>query len=134
MHSVNKLDELPERAAAVLHFDPAAAIAAPENAEVLSAESAPKVLELFAAKIAAEPEPIEAARFKALIKEVQKEGGVKGPELFHPIRILLTGAQSGPEFDKLVPLMEEGARLKLPRPVLSVKQRVAAFLQAKAQS
>ena len=134
VHSVNKLDELPERAAAVLHFDAGAAIAAPENALVLSAESAPKVLELFATKIGAEPEPIEAARFKALIKEVQKEGGVKGPELFHPIRILLTGAQSGPEFDRLVPLMEEGASLKLPRPVLSVKQRVAAFLQAKAQS
>ncbi len=69
------------------------------------------MLDAFAAKIAAEPEPIEAARFKALIKEVQKESGVKGPALFHPIRILLTGVQSGPEFDKLVPLMEEGARL-----------------------
>ena len=126
---MNKLDELPERAAAVLHFDAAAAIAAPENAAVLSAESTPEVLELFAAKIAAEPEPIAAARFKALIKEVQKESGVKGPELFHPIRILLTGVQSGPEFDRLVPLMEEGARLELPRPVLSVKQRVAAWMQ-----
>jgi len=52
-------------------------------------------------------------RFKALIKEVQKESGVKGPALFHPIRILLTGVPSGPEFDKLVPLMEEGARLAL---------------------
>ena len=64
---------------------------------------------------------------------MQKESGVKGPELFHPIRIALTGAQSGPEFDRLVPLMEEGASIKLPRPVLSVKQRVAAFLQARAQ-
>jgi len=133
VHSVNKLDELPERAVAVLHFDAAAAIAVPENAAVLSAESASKVLELFASKIAAEPEPIAAPRFKALIKEVQKESGVKGPELFHPIRIALTGAQSGPEFDRLVPLMEEGATLKLPRPVLSVKQRVAAFLQGRAQ-
>ncbi len=130
MHSVNKLDELPERAAAVLHFDPAAALAAPENADVLSAPASRKVLEAFAAKIAAEPEPIAAERFKALVKEVQKETGVKGPALFHPIRILLTGVQSGPEFDKLVPLMEEGARLALPQPVLSVKQRVAAFLEA----
>ncbi len=129
VHSVNKLDELPERAAAVLHFDPAAASAAAENAEVLSAPTTQTVLDAFAAKIAAEPEPIEAARFKALIKEVQKESGVKGPALFHPIRILLTGVQSGPEFDKLVPLMEEGAQLALPRPVLSVKQRLAAWLQ-----
>jgi glutamyl-tRNA synthetase/nondiscriminating glutamyl-tRNA synthetase len=129
VHSVNKLDELPERAASVLHFDPAAAIAAPENAEVLSAPTTKPVLDVFAAKLAAETEPIEAARFKALIKEVQKESGVKGPALFHPIRILLTGVQSGPEFDRLVPLMEEGARLALPRPILSVKQRVAAWMQ-----
>jgi glutamyl/glutaminyl-tRNA synthetase len=85
------------------------------------------VLQSFSTKLSAEPEPIEAARFKALIKEVQKETGIKGPALFHPIRILLTGAQSGPEFDKLVPLMEEGAKLRLS---LSVKQRVAAW-QAK---
>jgi glutamyl-tRNA synthetase/nondiscriminating glutamyl-tRNA synthetase len=134
VHSVNKLDELPERAAPVLHFDAAEFLAAPENAAVLNAESAPKVLDLFSAKIAAEPHPIEAPRFKALIKEVQKETGVKGPELFHPIRIMLTGAQSGPEFDRLVPLMEEGSALALPRPVPSVKQRVAAFLHARQKA
>jgi nondiscriminating glutamyl-tRNA synthetase len=130
--SVNKLDELPARAAAVLHFDAPSALASAENLEVLSAPtSPPKVLDAFAAKIAAELEPMAAARFKALVKEVQKETGAKGPALFHPIRILLTGAQSGPEFDKLVPLMEEGSRLPLQQPILSVKQRVAAFLEAR---
>jgi nondiscriminating glutamyl-tRNA synthetase len=128
--SVNKLDELPERAGSVLRFDAAAALATPENAEVLSAPATGTVLDAFAAKIAAEPEPIAAVRFKALIKEVQKETGVKGPALFHPIRITLTGALSGPEFDKLVPLMEEGSRLTLPKPIPSVKQRVTDFLRA----
>jgi nondiscriminating glutamyl-tRNA synthetase len=132
--SVNKLDELPERAAAVFDYDAAAFFSSPENQAVLSAESAKRVLDSFTAKIAAETEPIEAARFKAIVKEVQKETGVKGPELFHPIRILLTGAQSGPEFDKLVPLMEEGARLPLSNRVLSVKQRAAAWTTVKASS
>jgi glutamyl-tRNA synthetase/nondiscriminating glutamyl-tRNA synthetase len=134
VHSVNKLDELPERAASVLNFDPAAALAAPENREVLAADTTKTVLDAFAAKVSAEAEPIEAVRFKALIKEVQKETGVKGPALFHPIRILLTGVQSGPEFDKLVPLMEEGARLALPRPILSVKQRLVAWIETQQQS
>jgi len=128
--AVNKLDELPERAASVLHFDAAAALAAPENAEALSAPTTPNVLGVFTTKIAAEGEPFSAERFKALIKEVQKETGVKGPALFHPIRIVLTGVASGPEFDKLVPLMEEGARLGLPKPILSVKQRVEAWGRA----
>jgi nondiscriminating glutamyl-tRNA synthetase len=130
--SVSKLDELPERAASLLRHD-ITAMSAPENAAVLSAESAARVLDLFAAKIAAEAGAITAARFKAIVKEVQKESGVKGPELFHPIRILLTGAQSGPEFDKLVPLMEEGATLALPRPVPGIKQRAADWAQVKAQ-
>ncbi len=128
-HSVNKLDELPERAGPVLKFDPAAALAAGENEEVLKAETTGKVLEAFAAKIAAEAEPVSAERFKAMIKEVQKEAGIKGPALFHPIRIMLTGAQSGPEFDKLVPLMEEGSRV-LPGTIAGVKQRVKAFMEA----
>ena len=34
---------------------------------------------------------------------------------------------------KLVPLMEEGARLALPRPLPGVKQRTLAWGQAKAQ-
>jgi len=42
--------------------------------------------------------------------------------------------QSGPEFDKLVPLMEEGARLALPRPILSVKQRLVAWIETQQQS
>jgi len=130
-HAVNKLDELPERAAPVLQFDAEAALAAAENAEVLTAPTTGTVLEAMAAKIAVEAEPVEAARFKALIKEVQKETGVKGPALFHPIRIMLTGQQSGPEFDRLVPLMEEGARLALPKHVLSVKERVAGFMAAR---
>jgi glutamyl/glutaminyl-tRNA synthetase len=58
---------------------------------------------------------------------------VKGKDLFHPIRIVLTGSHSGPEFDKLIPLMEEGAQLKLPTHVLSVKERVDAFQSARGK-
>jgi glutamyl-tRNA synthetase/nondiscriminating glutamyl-tRNA synthetase len=51
--------------------------------------------------------------------------------LFHPIRIVVTGSHSGPEFDKLVPLIEEGAQLKLPTHVMSIKERVEAFQNAR---
>jgi glutamyl-tRNA synthetase/nondiscriminating glutamyl-tRNA synthetase len=130
VHSVNKLDELPERAASVLHFDPVAAINATENQEILAAESSRTVLMAVAAKLESEDAPLEAARFKAILKEVQKETGIKGPALFHPVRIALTGQQSGPEFDRLVPLMEEGSQLTLPKAVPAVRERLKAFLAA----
>jgi glutamyl-tRNA synthetase/nondiscriminating glutamyl-tRNA synthetase len=62
------------------------------------------------------------------MNEVKAETGVKGKDLFHPVRILLTGAHSGPEFDKLIPLLEDGSRLDLPSHVASVRERVEAFI------
>jgi glutamyl-tRNA synthetase/nondiscriminating glutamyl-tRNA synthetase len=46
------------------------------------------------------------------------------------VRIALTGAHSGPEFDKLIPVIEEGSQLELPVHVLSVRERVEQFLAA----
>jgi glutamyl-tRNA synthetase/nondiscriminating glutamyl-tRNA synthetase len=131
--AVNKLDELPEKAALLFKYDATAAIAAPDNAEVMNGPNTPKVLGAFAAKITAEPGPLTAERFKAIVNEVKTEAGVKGKDLFHPIRTAITGSHSGPEFDKLIPLIEEGAQLQLPTHVLSVKERVEAFQRARNQ-
>jgi glutamyl/glutaminyl-tRNA synthetase len=37
----------------------------------------------------------------------------EGKEFFHPVRIALTGSHSGPEFDKLIQLIEESTALNL---------------------
>ena len=42
--SVNKLDELPERAALIFRYDAAAAVNSPDNAEVLAAPKTAEVL------------------------------------------------------------------------------------------
>jgi len=44
------------------------------------------------------------------------------------VRIALTGAHSGPEFDKVIPLIEDGAALGLG--ILDVRERLAAFVGA----
>ena len=46
----------------------------------------------------------------------------------HPVRIALTGGHSGPEFDKLIPLMEEGAALGLG--IAGVRERILGFVGA----
>ena len=128
--AVDQLDQLPEKARFLFVFDPAAAMANEENAAVLASASARKVLEAFAARIAALPAPVTAEAFKAVMNEVKTASGAKGKELFHPVRIALTGAHSGPEFDKVVPLMEAGSGLLLPTLVLSVQKRAELFLAA----
>ena len=134
--SVDRLDQLPERASLIFNYDARAALAAPDNAEVLAWPNTDAVLARFTVKIL-EDESAKAGNltpecFKLLVNEVKAETGAKGKELFHPIRIVVTGSHSGPEFDKLIPILEAGSRLNLPRHVLSVHERVEEFGRARA--
>ena len=128
---VDRLEQLPERAAPVFHYDAKAAIAAPDNAEVFSWPNTSAVLMRFTVKIL-EDESACAGQFsgelfKKVVNEIKAETGAKGKELFHPIRIVITGSHSGPDFDRLIPILEEGSRLPLSQHVLSMCQRVAEF-------
>jgi glutamyl-tRNA synthetase/nondiscriminating glutamyl-tRNA synthetase len=136
MPSIDRLDQLPERASLFFDYDAQAALAASDNAEVLSLANTPAVFSSFISKIltdeAAKEGRLTSERFKQIVNEVKAETGVKGKELFHPIRIIVTGSHSGPEFDKLIPILEEGSHLALPKHVLSVFERAQAFAMARA--
>jgi len=134
--SVDRLDQLPERASLIFHYDAQVALAASGNAEVLAWPNTDAVFARFTVKIL-EDESAKAGRltpecFKLLVNEVKAETGAKGKELFHPIRIIITGSHSGPEFDKLIPILEAGSRVKLPKHVLSVYERVEEFGRVRA--
>lgn len=68
-------------------------------------------------------------RFRELTKAVQKETGKKGKDLFHPVRMAITGAGSGPELEKLIPIYEEGSKLELVVHVKSVSERLSEFAE-----
>jgi glutamyl-tRNA synthetase/nondiscriminating glutamyl-tRNA synthetase len=135
--SVDRLDQLPDRASFIFHYDAQAALAAPDNRETLAWPNTEAVIARFTVKIleeeSAQSAQLTPERFKQLVNEVKAETGAKGKELFHPIRLLVTGSHSGPEFDKLIPILEEGSRLTLPKHVLSTWERVQAFAKAKAK-
>jgi glutamyl-tRNA synthetase/nondiscriminating glutamyl-tRNA synthetase len=87
------------------------------------------VLSAFIPKVLAQSE-LSYERFRTVTKEVQKETGNKGRDLFHPIRIAITGAVSGPELEKLIPIFEAGAKLPLARHVKSIAERLREFAGA----
>jgi nondiscriminating glutamyl-tRNA synthetase len=73
--------------------------------EVLSGETVPTVLDTFAEKLAT-IEPWESSViFKEGVKAVQKETGVKGKNLFMPIRVATTGQQHGPQLPDAIELL-----------------------------
>jgi len=128
---VDRLEQLPERAGSIFQYNAKAALAAPENAEVFGWPETQAVLARFIVKVldpaSRQADGFSAESFKKIINDVKAETGAKGKELFHPIRIVITGSHSGPDFDRLVPILEEGSKLALPRHVLSVRERVEEF-------
>ncbi|MBE2218351.1 MAG: glutamate--tRNA ligase [Ignavibacteria bacterium] len=64
--------------------------------EIVKSESSKQVFELLGKKVEAMTE-ITADNFKTVVSEVQKETGVKGKNLFMPVRLALTGEEHGPE-------------------------------------
>jgi len=123
---VNHLDLLPAKALFIFRLDPALARANEENAAVLSSDSSRTVLAEMADRARAHPGPVSVADFTRWMDEVKEAVGVKGKELYHPVRIALTGTHSGPEFDKIIPLIEQGAALNLGVP--GVRDRLLQFV------
>jgi nondiscriminating glutamyl-tRNA synthetase len=134
---VDRLEQLPERASPIFGYDAKAALASPDNAEVLTWPHSDAVFTRFAGKIledeSAQAGKLTAEQFNKIVGEVKAETGAKGKELFHPIRIVVMGSHSGPAFDKLIPILEEGSHFRLPKHVLSVRERVEEFGKALAK-
>jgi glutamyl-tRNA synthetase len=125
---VDHLDQLPAAAKPVFGVDPLEARDSEENVAVLDKDSARLVLAQLANRVKMHRGPVTAEGFKTWLNEIKAATGAKGPELFHPVRIAITGSHSGPEFDKLIPLIEDGAALGAGIP--NVSQRVLRFVGA----
>jgi glutamyl/glutaminyl-tRNA synthetase len=123
---VDRLDQLPLKAAPIFAFNPDAGRVDQENAAILAADSARTVLAELASHIRAHSGAVTPESFKTWMNEIKTATGIKGEALFHPVRIALTGSPSGPIFDKLIPLIEDGAALGLGIPC--VRDRIERFV------
>jgi glutamyl-tRNA synthetase/nondiscriminating glutamyl-tRNA synthetase len=126
LKNISLLSELPEATRIIFEFDAQQAVATPEFQELLATPAAIEVLKSFIPKVLAES-TLTYERFREITKAVQKETGKKGKDLFHPVRMAITGAGSGPELEKLIPIYEEGSKLPLVQPVKSVSERLREF-------
>ena len=127
---LDRLDQLPEKAKLFFGYDASMAINAEDNRSLLTSEIGRRVIAKFTDRVHASANGFSADSFKAIINQVKDETGAKGKELFHPIRIVITGSHSGPDFDRVIPLIESGSHLPLPKHVLSVRERVDQFSKA----
>lgn len=132
LSSVDELSQLPAQAAVFFEYDAPASLRRAENQEVLAEAGARRVAESFLAIALAEGE-FSTDRFHSILERVKAETKQKGKNLFHPVRVALTGSASGPQLDRLIPLLEAGSPLNLPKPVKSCRSRLEEFRQAWAE-
>jgi nondiscriminating glutamyl-tRNA synthetase len=75
-----------------------------EAEEVLREEQVPAVLKAFATR-AEQADTMDPETVKAIFKEVQKETGAKGKQLFMPVRAAATGEVHGPDLRETLALL-----------------------------
>jgi nondiscriminating glutamyl-tRNA synthetase len=129
LKNLDRLDQLPEAVRIIFVYDASSITQEETTRHVVEDAGSRAVLAAFIPKALAAGE-LDYPRFREIAKSVQKETGKKGKDLFHPIRVALTGAVSGPELEKLIPIFEQGAKLNLARPVKGVAQRLREFAAA----
>ncbi len=120
-------EALAQAAEVVFDFRPERDLEQPETREVLESDWAVRTIRAFQKALGGQ-DRIEVVDFKQAVKTAGKETGVRGRDLYHPIRIALTGRGSGPELDRVVELAESGRGLPLPSPPPGVRQRVERVL------
>ena len=74
---------------------------------MLSLPGAARVVEELRNQLSIEGRDV-IREWPSIVRSVKAGSGQKGRRLFHPIRVALTGNDSGPELDKLVPIFEGG--------------------------
>ena len=107
-------------------------------AEVLQSSEAHTALTRYAARdvirhlalLLLDPAPFTSERFKQIVAELKEKLGVRSRDLFHPIRLCLTGRIGEGDLARVILLLDESSVLPFATPVKSVRTRVLEFCSA----
>jgi nondiscriminating glutamyl-tRNA synthetase len=99
-----------------IFFDDKFAITA-EAAQILEKESVRRVLKTFAEYLENGADAVQEI-YPAAIKYVKEKTGVKGKDLFMPLRAALTGRIHGPELDRVFTVLGRNGALKRLKPLI----------------
>jgi glutamyl-tRNA synthetase/nondiscriminating glutamyl-tRNA synthetase len=112
--SVDRLPQLADRLDTVFRFEPLA--------EAVDANLATALAE----ELAAAPRITDKDAFRAIANRVKERTGLKGKNLFHPIRVILTGAHEGPELDLILPAIDRAVGVPGLANVVGCRERAEA--------
>jgi len=113
----------------VFHYDAHEILAAVESHSALSRYAARDVLRHLALLLL-DGAPLTREHFKEVVEKLKEDLGIRSRDLFHPIRLALTGRVGEGELDRVILLLDEAAALNLAVPVKSARERILEFCSA----
>ncbi len=120
------LNEIKKELKIFFHFDPKNMDEDSKN--LLLKESSKRVISTLFLKLK-DTDYIEWDSFSEIVKNLGEELGIKGKELFHPIRVALTSKFSGLELKSFIPLIEKGSKLDFPMKIYNIKERLERTIE-----
>jgi len=126
--NLTTLNDINDLVSPLFNFDAESIITDNELKEMLDDEGTIELLNTL--KNQMKKHPIKTAEdYREVMLSVMKETDRKGKNLFHPVRIALTGRLSGLELEQLIPLIETGSKLDLPKKILSSVERIDQIIK-----
>ena len=116
---LDHLSQISQKAPQLWSFEAGKAVQDEGVRQVLSFPGAARVVEELRNELSDGKRDV-VREWSSIVQSVKAASGQKGRRLFHPIRVALTGKDSGPELDKLVPIFEGAVNLSCP-----VESRIA---------
>jgi hypothetical protein len=113
----------------VFHYDAREIISKVESHIVFSRYAARDVLRQLALHLL-DGAPLTSERFKEIVTALKEGMELRGRELFHPVRLALTGRAGEGELDRVILLLDEAAGLSFAVPVKSARSRILEFCSA----
>jgi glutamyl/glutaminyl-tRNA synthetase len=113
----------------VFHYDAQEILAKVESHSVLARYAARDVLRHLAL-ILLDGTMLNTERFKEVINALKEKVGISSRELFHPIRLALTGRAGEGELDRVILLLDEAATVSFSVHVKPARERILEFCAA----
>jgi hypothetical protein len=113
----------------IFEYDAHRIIRLPESHTVLARHGARDVIRHLAFFLL-EPAPLDSDRFKRLVDSLKENLELRSRDLFHPIRLALTGRCGEGELDRVILLLDEASVLAFAAPVKSARARILEFCAA----
>ncbi len=113
----------------VFYYNAQEILAKVESHAVLARYAAREVLRHLALLLL-DGTPLTSEQFKEVVTALKHRVGIGSREIFHPIRLALTGRAGEGELDRVILLLDEAAVASFAVPVKSARERILEFCAA----